>query len=293
MHSIFLSYSSKDRRLAHRVASGLLAQGLSVWYDKELAAGAAYRSAIQAALDAADIVLVLWTPAAAESAWVRDEADAGSRRGKLFSIACERTAVPTGYRRSVFARIGNARSGPTSAELSALASAIRYMSTATQTSGQLSRKHLVSRFADLTATSAIFAVLVFLAGMYSSDIPAAFASPIGFLIVSPIVGLALGGVGYASSRLFDHLALRVTAVSRGPSLGRLVIRWFGEALGVSLLLMLTMLWKHSSFLNHGAFHDALMFVVGLIFMTVGFALALATKYLAFILCKGCRYFLLT
>ena len=294
MSDAFLSYSSHDRALADRVAAGLAEHGLSVWYDEALSTGAAYRARIQAALDGASVVVVLWTAAAASSAWVKDEAESGRRRGVLFSVACGDVRLPADFRRTVFGRIKNVEIGPTPAELASLALGLRRMASLSQAAGDAPVGRLLARMSDFLATSIIFGVAIGLALAIAWRTSASLNSvgAAGICLGSTIGGLTLGAIAYASSRVLDRIAVRFFAVNAGPSVARLSSRWAGEALGVSLLVMLTMVGKKANFLDHPPAESTLYFVLGLVMSVLASGLALAPKYAVFVLCTRCRYFLL-
>lgn len=59
---VFLSYSSTDRELADRLRERLAREGFEVWSDRELAAGESWVQGIEAAVRAADAILVLVGP---------------------------------------------------------------------------------------------------------------------------------------------------------------------------------------------------------------------------------------
>jgi hypothetical protein len=69
VHEIFISYSSKHRDLTRELAVELEERygENSVWWDQELEARGPFNEQIQAALDAARVVVVIWTVDAAVS----------------------------------------------------------------------------------------------------------------------------------------------------------------------------------------------------------------------------------
>jgi tetratricopeptide (TPR) repeat protein len=97
MPDIFLSYASEDRERAKALAEALQGRGHQVWWDRGLAAGDDYARVIGAALEQAKVVIVLWTPAASASVWVRDEAARARDAGKLLPVMMEQTAIPLGF----------------------------------------------------------------------------------------------------------------------------------------------------------------------------------------------------
>jgi hypothetical protein len=88
MHEIFISYSSKHRELTRDLAAAIEAQygAGSVWWDQELESRASYREQIKAALDAARVVVVLWTEGASISEWVYAEAADAHKQKKLVNV---------------------------------------------------------------------------------------------------------------------------------------------------------------------------------------------------------------
>lgn len=98
MAKVFLSYVREDEKKA-RTLAGLLEQaGHKVWWDRQIKSGAQYSREIDAALNAADLVVVLWSHASIESAWVRDEAAAGRDRGCLVPVRLDGCEPPLGFR---------------------------------------------------------------------------------------------------------------------------------------------------------------------------------------------------
>ena len=98
MASIFLSYDHDDAAIAKPIAAALGRAGHIVWWDRHIHGGAQYSNKIEQALDAADAVVVIWSPRALESAWVRDEAAEGRDRGKLVPLSVGGVSPPMGFR---------------------------------------------------------------------------------------------------------------------------------------------------------------------------------------------------
>ena len=73
-HQIFLSYSRKDSRQMQIVYRALTDAGLSVWTDEGLAVGThSWQNAIEQAINQAESMVVLMSPAAKQSRWVNLE----------------------------------------------------------------------------------------------------------------------------------------------------------------------------------------------------------------------------
>jgi hypothetical protein len=65
------------------LADDLSSLRVAVWWDFELYAGEDFHDAILAAIDSAKAVIVIWSPTAGKSRWVRSEASRASRQQKL------------------------------------------------------------------------------------------------------------------------------------------------------------------------------------------------------------------
>ncbi len=73
---VFLSYADRDGELARQLAERLGAAGVSVWLDeREVEPGDNWADKLQTALKHADAMVVLLSPEAVRSRWVRREID--------------------------------------------------------------------------------------------------------------------------------------------------------------------------------------------------------------------------
>lgn len=73
MPSVFVSHAYADRGIAARVISALQDEGLATNIEPDDAPGSSVIVDQQRALDKADVIVVLWSEAAAASAWVQRE----------------------------------------------------------------------------------------------------------------------------------------------------------------------------------------------------------------------------
>ena len=96
--SLFLSYSRDDEAKARRLALALQHLGYTVWWDALIEGGATYARKIAAALESADVVIVLWSKNSVESDWVRDEAAQGRDRHRLVPLSLDGSQPPLGFR---------------------------------------------------------------------------------------------------------------------------------------------------------------------------------------------------
>ena len=96
MQRIFISYSRKDIDFARKLAGDLEKAGYDVWWDlTDLRGGDDWVNTIPAAISSSEYVIVVLTPDASESDWVRKEyTQALSLRKKIIPILLKPGTVP-------------------------------------------------------------------------------------------------------------------------------------------------------------------------------------------------------
>ena len=97
MPDVFISYNREDRDTAREVATGLEAEGFSVWYDAALRAGEYYEEVTETNLRSAGAVVVLWSKRSTSSKWVRAEATVGERSSTLVPALIEECDRPVRF----------------------------------------------------------------------------------------------------------------------------------------------------------------------------------------------------
>jgi TIR domain len=112
MARIFISYKKEDREDALAVSTALSERGQEVWWDRELIGGVDFARTIAEQLDAADLVVVLWSHASVQSQFVLDEAARAQDAGKLLPARIDDVwPLPLGFGRlhtvDVFHASGN------------------------------------------------------------------------------------------------------------------------------------------------------------------------------------------
>ncbi len=100
--TVFLSYSHTDRERVEQLTAALQKAGINVWWDALIEGGAAFAKSIEAALEAADVLVVAWSASSVASDWVRDEAAHGRDRGRFVPISLDGTPPPLGFRQYHF-----------------------------------------------------------------------------------------------------------------------------------------------------------------------------------------------
>ncbi|MEL6664002.1 MAG: toll/interleukin-1 receptor domain-containing protein, partial [Pseudomonadota bacterium] len=109
MADVFISYASPDRGRAEKLAHALSKRGISVWWDRELAAGDDFEAVIDRELAAARLVIVVWSEHAVVSPWVRSEAAEGLKQNKLLPVRLDDARIPRPFDQLHTTRI---RTGP-------------------------------------------------------------------------------------------------------------------------------------------------------------------------------------
>lgn len=98
MAQIFLSYARDDVEAARQLAESISQAGHDVWWDRHLHGGSRFATEIDRALKDAHAVVVLWSSASIQSAWVQDEAAEGRDTGRLVPVCLGSTKPPLGFR---------------------------------------------------------------------------------------------------------------------------------------------------------------------------------------------------
>ena len=98
MAKIFLSYAREDVEIAKSLAECVARAGHEVWWDRHIHGGTRFTTEIDRALKGAEAVVVIWSEASVESAWVQDEAAEGRDTGRLVPVTLGSSRPPLGFR---------------------------------------------------------------------------------------------------------------------------------------------------------------------------------------------------
>ncbi len=98
MARVFLSYSHQDDSVAKGLAEAMGTAGHQIWSDRQIHAGSRFANEIDRALKDAEAVVVLWSDASVQSAWVQDEAAEGRDSGRLIPVTVSGCKAPLGFR---------------------------------------------------------------------------------------------------------------------------------------------------------------------------------------------------
>jgi acyl carrier protein len=97
---VFISHDTEDASFAHRLACDLQGAGVQVWIAPDsIRPGESWVDAIERGLDHSSDMIIVLTPAAIDSQWVKKETEIGimrERRGQMrvIPLAVERCNVP-------------------------------------------------------------------------------------------------------------------------------------------------------------------------------------------------------
>ncbi len=97
MADVFISYAREDRMQAEKIAQGLGAMGLEVFWDTEIPPGQTWSDYIEGKLSACKAVIVLWSAHSTKSQWVREEARMGRDGNRLIPAKLDATPPPLGF----------------------------------------------------------------------------------------------------------------------------------------------------------------------------------------------------
>ena len=98
MARIFLSYARADVDCAKKLAELIGRAGHDVWWDRELHGGSRFTTEIDKALTDAETVVVLWSNASLQSAWVQDEAAEGRDSNRVVPATIPAVRPPLRFR---------------------------------------------------------------------------------------------------------------------------------------------------------------------------------------------------
>ena len=98
MAKVFLSYAREDVDAAKPLAECIGRAGHEVWWDRQIQGGSRFATEIDRELKDAEVVVVLWTKASLDSAWVQDEAAEGRDNGRLVPASLDGSRPPLGFR---------------------------------------------------------------------------------------------------------------------------------------------------------------------------------------------------
>jgi Flp pilus assembly protein TadD/TolB-like protein len=100
MSDIFLSYSREDRDRVAPLVDYLVANGLDVWWDRDINPGDSFEESIDKHILDADCVVVVWSSSSVDSRWVKNEALEGMERDILVPIQLDEVRIPVAFKQT-------------------------------------------------------------------------------------------------------------------------------------------------------------------------------------------------
>ena len=97
---VFISYKAEDRKRLTPLVKALEDEGFDVWWDQHIGSGTNWRDEIETHLDAAKVVIVVWSKKTVgpEGRFVRDEAGQAQEAGHYLPITVDNVRPPLGFR---------------------------------------------------------------------------------------------------------------------------------------------------------------------------------------------------
>jgi hypothetical protein len=105
MVDVFISYSRRDQEMVGVLARAIEAEGYDVWWDVELPPHESYGDVITAKIGATRAAVVVWSPDAVASEWVRAEADMARNQRKLIQTSLGDTMPPLPFNQIQYANL--------------------------------------------------------------------------------------------------------------------------------------------------------------------------------------------
>jgi len=99
-------------------------KGWSIWWDSDIPPGKTWEQVIEAALEEARCVIVVWSKTSVEAHWVLTEAHEGMRRGILVPALLDAVTIPLAFRRIQAANLVDWSGGLPNAGFEKLAKAV-------------------------------------------------------------------------------------------------------------------------------------------------------------------------
>jgi adenylate cyclase len=127
MADVFVSYARADKARVAPLVAAIEARGWSVWWDPEISPGREFDDEIDAELQAAKAVLVVWTPTSVASRWVRGEARDAAERNILVPVRFGQARLPIDVRAIHTTDLDDWNENPASAPAQSFLSALGAM----------------------------------------------------------------------------------------------------------------------------------------------------------------------
>ena len=128
MTDVFIGYARDDYSVAQNIARALEAQGLSVWWDRDIAPGRSWDEVIEDALRGSAAILILWSKVGVKSHWLRAEAQFAVDDEKYVPLTVDGTPLPMGFRPYTPLDLRGWKGNPADSRLKTLEAKVRELS---------------------------------------------------------------------------------------------------------------------------------------------------------------------
>lgn len=199
MAKIFLSYAHEDQARAQHIVDALAQAGFEAWWDHQIPPGSTWDDVIGKRIDAAGVVIVIWSAQSVASNFVKEEAQIAYDAGKLLPVKVDDVEAPVGFRRVQAANLVGWRGDADNAQWRAMLAEVRgRLSGATAAPGPAPRR--AAKRARMLPLLAGGVALVVLAGFIVLRMPAAShasvvepPAPVATPAIPSVAGLACEG----------------------------------------------------------------------------------------------------
>jgi adenylate cyclase len=159
MADVFVSYARSDKARVAPLVAAIEAKGWTVWWDPEITPGQEFDDQIDAEIDKARAVLVVWSPLSVASRWVRGEAREAAERGILVPVRFEQARLPMDVRAIHTTDLDEWHEDPASAPAQEFLRALATMIARTQ-AAQSAKAGAATAAAPVAEESARFTICV-------------------------------------------------------------------------------------------------------------------------------------
>ena len=87
---VFLSYAREDESQVEQILFALRQRGFPVFIDRDMVSGVEWEKVLEARLQTAYAIVVVWSSRSVRSEWVEREAAVGLEKDRLFPVLLER-----------------------------------------------------------------------------------------------------------------------------------------------------------------------------------------------------------
>ena len=226
---IFISCLASEDGISAQLTEMLESRGCTVWRHQERARSAAYRFETARAIDAAQVMVVLWSSASVASAWIIDEADAGMKKGAAIFVELGQTVGSMGFAGAARVSVPKSRLQLSEQDETNIWEAILDLVEPANLQAQQAQRRIwldrspQSALANMCVNLALFGAVTFAANVAQEPRFLTGTRGMSTCLIAAISSAVFGYVG-------DALAQRLGTLARAYR-RRLAFRWLAEGAG--------------------------------------------------------------